>query len=100
MLRTLDRYLMREIAMPFAIALVVSTFILQIPPILREGEALVARGVPLAVVARLLLTLLPQALSLTIPMAVLGGILIGFGRLAGGSRVRGACRRAASAWPA
>ncbi len=83
MLRTLDRYLMREIAMPFAIALVVSTFILQIPPILREGEALVARGVPLAVVARLLFTLLPQALSLTIPMAVLGGILIGFGRLAG-----------------
>ncbi len=83
MLRTIDRYLMREIAMPFAIALVVSTFILQIPPILREGEALVARGVPLAVVARLLLTLLPQALSLTIPMAVLGGILIGFGRLAG-----------------
>ncbi len=68
--------------MPFAIALVVSTFILQIPPILREGEALVARGVPLAVVAELLFSLLPQALSLTIPMAVLGGILIGFGRLA------------------
>ncbi len=83
MLRTLDRYLIREIAMPFAIALVLSTFILQIPPILREGEALVARGVPLAIVARLLINLLPQALSLTIPMAVLGGILIGFGRLSG-----------------
>ena len=29
----------------------------------------------------LLVTLLPQALSLTIPMALLLGILIGFGRL-------------------
>jgi len=59
-LKTIDRYLIREIAMPFAIALVLSTFILQIPPILREGEALVARGVPLTIVARLLINLLPQ----------------------------------------
>ena len=59
----------------------VFTFVLLIPPILREGESLIAKGVPFGIVAHALLTLLPQALSLTIPMGLLLGILIGLGRL-------------------
>ena len=81
MLRTLDRYLIREIVVPFAIALLVFTFMLQIPVLIREAEALVARGVGWSVIARLLLLLLPSALTLSIPIAVLFGILLGFGRL-------------------
>ena len=81
LLKTLDRYLIREIAVPFVIALLVFTFMLQIPVLIREAEALVARGVGWAVIARVLLLLLPSALSLSIPIAVLFGILIGFGRL-------------------
>src|SRR6266850_2071841 len=80
MSRILDRYLIREILLPLFLALVVLTFVLEIPPILREAEALIAKGVAWAVVARVLLTLLPQALCVTIPMAVLLGILIGLGR--------------------
>jgi LPS export ABC transporter permease LptG/LPS export ABC transporter permease LptF len=80
-LRILDRYLIREVVLPSLIALLVLTFVLEIPPILREGEQLIAKGVELATVAHVLLTLLPQALGLTIPMAVLLGLLIGFGRL-------------------
>ena len=81
MFRTLDRYLIREIAVPFVIALVVLTFVLEIPPILRQAETLVAQGVAWPTILRVLVLLLPQALSLTIPMAVLLGILVGFGRL-------------------
>lgn len=81
MLSILDRYLIREIALPFVLGLVVLTFVLEIPPILREAEALIAKGVEWGVVFRVLLTLLPQALSLTIPMAALLGILVGFGRI-------------------
>lgn len=81
MLKILDRYLIREIALPFLLGLVVLTFVLEIPPLLREAEALVAKGVEWRVVLRVLLTLLPQALALTIPMAVLLGILVGFGRV-------------------
>ncbi len=81
MLKILDRYLIREIALPFLLGLVVLTFVLEIPPLLREAEALVAKGVEWSVVLRVLLTLLPQALALTIPMAVLLGILVGFGRV-------------------
>jgi LPS export ABC transporter permease LptF/LPS export ABC transporter permease LptG len=80
-MRTLDRYLLREIAAPFVITLLVLTFILEIPVIIREAEALVARGVAWSIILRVLLTLLPQALSLTIPMAVLIGTLVAFGRL-------------------
>src|SRR3954462_12707903 len=81
MFRTLDRYLVREIALPFVIGLTTLTFLLELPPILVRGEELIARGVEWTIVARVLLTLLPQALCLTIPMAVLLGILVGFGRL-------------------
>lgn len=79
--KILDRYLIREITPPFLLALVVLTFVLEIPPILLQAEQLVAKGVEWSVVLRVLLTLLPQALSLTIPMAVLLGVLIGLGRL-------------------
>ena len=83
MIRILDRYLIREIALPFCLGLVLLTFVLEIPPILRDAEALIAKGVEWNVIFRVLLTLLPQALALTIPMAVLLGILIGFGRVSG-----------------
>lgn len=81
MLRILDRYLVREVVLPFALALTVLTFILVLPPILTAGEEFIAKGVEWTVVARAMATLLPSSLSLTIPMAVLIGILVGFGRL-------------------
>ena len=79
MLRILDRYLVREIALPFFMGLTVLTFILVLPPILVAGEEFISKGVEWSIVARAMATLLPQALSLTIPMAVLLGILVGFG---------------------
>ncbi|MGE5246335.1 MAG: LptF/LptG family permease [Betaproteobacteria bacterium] len=81
MLKILDRYLIREILVPLFLGLVVFTFILEIPPILQQGEQLIARGVRWSIVVHVLLTLLPQALAVTIPMAVLIGILIGLGRI-------------------
>lgn len=81
MLRILDRYLLREVVLPFVLGLTVLTFLLELPPILQLGEDFISRGVEWAIVARVLITLLPQALCLTIPMAVLLGILLGLGRL-------------------
>jgi LPS export ABC transporter permease LptG/LPS export ABC transporter permease LptF len=76
-----DRYLVREILLPFFLALLVLTFILLMPPILENAQQLIAKGVELKTVARILVTLMPQALSVTIPMALLYGILMGLGRL-------------------
>jgi lipopolysaccharide export LptBFGC system permease protein LptF len=36
MLRTLDRYVIRETIPPFLLSLLVFTFILEIPPIMRD----------------------------------------------------------------
>ncbi len=80
-MRILDRYIVREILPPFVIALVVFTFVLIIPFIIEMAEQLIAKGVPWLTLLRLMATLLPQALGLTIPMALLIAILVAFGRL-------------------
>ena len=83
MLRILDRYVLRELMAPFGLSLLLLTFALEIPPILQYGEALIAEGASWGVVIRVLATLIPQALGITIPMALLIGILITLGRLSG-----------------
>src|SRR5207253_4324744 len=57
-----DRYLIREILPPLLIALVGLTFALMMPPILKDGEQLVAKGVAWTTILRALLTLTPSAL--------------------------------------
>ena len=42
---------------------------------------MIAKGVPAGTILQLTVTLLPQALALTIPMALLIGLLVGLGRL-------------------
>jgi LPS export ABC transporter permease LptG/LPS export ABC transporter permease LptF len=81
MIRTIDRYLIRETLSPFLLALVVFTFILQIPPVMEEAKKLLEKGVDAFTILRILATLLPQALGITIPVALLVGLLISLGRL-------------------
>src|SRR5206468_12044331 len=77
----LDRYLVREILLPFFLSLLLLTFVLMMPPIMQNAEQLIAKGVGWPIIVRVLLTLVPQALGITIPMALLLGVLIGLGRL-------------------
>jgi len=79
--RIIDRYVVREVLPPFLLALLVFTFVLIIPFIIELAEQLIAKGVPTATILRVAATLLPQALALTIPMAMLIGLLVGLGRL-------------------
>jgi LPS export ABC transporter permease LptG/LPS export ABC transporter permease LptF len=83
MLRILDRYVLRELAVPFTLALLLLTFAVEIPTILEYGETLIAEGVSWDIVVRVLATLIPSALGVTIPMALLLAILIALGRLSG-----------------
>jgi LPS export ABC transporter permease LptG/LPS export ABC transporter permease LptF len=80
---TIDRYVFKEILPPFFLALLIFTFLLVMPPVMEYLENLLAKGVTWGTAARILWTLLPQALGLTIPMAVLVGVLIGLGRMSG-----------------
>ena len=80
---TLDRYVFKEILPPFFLGLLIFTFLLVLPPVMDHLENLLAKGVGWGTAVRILWTLLPQALGLTIPMAVLVGILVGLGRMSG-----------------
>src|SRR5688572_1104470 len=80
-MRIIDRYVIREVLWPFVIGLLVFTFLLIIPYLIRLAEDLIAKGVSGTVILQLMIMLLPQALSLTIPMSLLIGLLVAFGRL-------------------
>ena len=81
MLRITDRYILREVIPPFGLGLLVFTFLLMIPPIMEVAEELIAKGVDAITIVKIMVTLLPQGLGITIPMALLLGILMGLGRM-------------------
>ncbi len=83
MLRTIDRYIIRETLPMVFLSLLVLTFVLMIPPIMGQAQELLAKGVDFATVATLMGLLIPQGLGVTIPMALLMGLLMGLGRLSG-----------------
>jgi lipopolysaccharide export system permease protein len=84
---TINRYILREIFVPFALGLAVFTFILLIARILKLVEMIVNRGVPLLQVLKLFSYILPGFLEVTVPMALLLGVLIAFGRLSSDSEI-------------
>jgi LPS export ABC transporter permease LptG/LPS export ABC transporter permease LptF len=81
MLRILDRYVIREVVPPFFMALALFTFILVVDPLMNEVQRLIEKGVDAVTILRILATLMPSALGVTIPVATLVGLLIGLGRL-------------------
>jgi lipopolysaccharide export system permease protein len=84
---TINRYILREIAVPFGLGLAVFTLILVIARILKLVEMVVNRGVPLLEVLKLFSYILPAFLEVTVPMALLLGVLTAFGRLSSDSEL-------------
>ena len=76
-----DRYVVRQVLMPFLLGLLIFTFIFIIQPLLDYAEKLVAQGASLELVIGLISLLVPQALAITIPMSLLLALLMAFGRL-------------------
>src|SRR5688572_6989254 len=79
--RTLDRYVIRQLLMPFGIGLLVFTFLFIIPVFMRYAEGYIAKGAPMSAVVQVIVALLPMSLGLTIPMSLLMALLVAFGRL-------------------
>lgn len=86
-MKIIHRYIFREIAAPFLLGLSVFTFVLLIARLLKLTELVVNRGLPAAIILRLLSYILPAFLELTVPMAMLLAILVAFGRLSADSEI-------------
>lgn len=80
-MRILDRYVIRQVVMPFSLGLLVFTFLFIIPELMRYAEEYISKGAPTQVIIRLVIALVPMAMGLTIPMSLLLGLLVTFGRL-------------------
>ena len=79
----ISRYVVREVILPFCLTLLVFTFLMLLPPIMNQAEELIRIGVDARQIAEMLLLLVPQSLGVTIPMALLVGVLMALGRLSG-----------------
>jgi lipopolysaccharide export system permease protein len=82
MRRTLHFYLFREILAPFLGALLFLTQLFVVMQLLAQADVIFGAGVPLLVVGKVVLYLLPAMLSYVLPVSFLLGILVGLGRLA------------------
>ncbi|MGD2114755.1 MAG: LPS export ABC transporter permease LptF, partial [Acidobacteriota bacterium] len=86
-MRLLDRYLIREIIPPLGLSFLVYTFILLLDKLFDSAEMIIRRGLPVSTVGELLVLALPNMLVLTIPMALLLGVLLAVGRLSADSEI-------------
>jgi LPS export ABC transporter permease LptF/LPS export ABC transporter permease LptG len=86
-MRILTRYILREVASHAVIGAAIFTFVLFTRDLGRILELVVRASAPLPSVAEIFLYTVPLALTYTIPMSVLVGILIGLSRLAADSEI-------------
>jgi LPS export ABC transporter permease LptG/LPS export ABC transporter permease LptF len=83
MFKILDRYMIKDLAPSFALAVGVLTFFLVIDRVYQLTDLVITKSVPFHFVLGLLLFMLPGVLTLTVPMALLVSVLLVGGRLAG-----------------
>jgi lipopolysaccharide export system permease protein len=87
MKRTTFLYIFKEVFYVFLIGMLVFTIILLMDKILKLIELIVARGASLMLILQVLLYIAPSFLVFTIPMAVLVGTLLSFGRLSSDNEI-------------
>jgi LPS export ABC transporter permease LptG/LPS export ABC transporter permease LptF len=85
--RILTRYILKEIGSHAIIGVALFTFIIFMRDMGRLLELIVRNSAPLPSVAEIFLFTLPATFTITIPMGVLVGILVGLSRMAADSEV-------------
>ncbi len=84
-MRILTRYILKEIASHAVIGIALFTFVIFMRDLGRLLELVVRNSAPLPSVAEIFLFTLPTTFTITLPMGVLVGILVGLSRLAADS---------------
>ncbi|MEA3470677.1 MAG: LptF/LptG family permease, partial [Thermodesulfobacteriota bacterium] len=87
MYKTINRYILREISLPFFMILFILTFVLLMGKILQLMDLMINKGVSLVAIVKLISYLMPSFFIITIPISLLIAILIGLGRLSGDNEI-------------
>ena len=85
--KIIHRYLLREIALPFSLILLILTFVLLMGKALQIMDLMVNKGVSIFDVVQLIAFLMPSLLVYTIPISLLIAILISVGRLSSDNEI-------------
>ena len=80
-MKILNRYLLKEVAISFLLALGLIILVLLLNDIFYLTDIFISKKVPLGIVLRVLFLLLPSILALAIPLAFLAGLLGGLTHL-------------------
>jgi len=80
-MRILRAYVLREHAAPFFVTMGGLTAVLLVGNLIKFAELVIAKGVSIVDIMRLMLYLIPYMLSFTVPMACLIAMVLAFGRL-------------------
>ena len=86
-MRILTRYILREVLSHAVIGIALFTFVIFMRDVSRILELVVRNSAPIPSVAEIFFLTLPTAFTVTIPMGVLVGILIGLSRMAADSEI-------------
>lgn len=86
-MRILTRYILNEVLTHAFLGGILFTFVLLMPNLPSLMELIVRNSASLGMVAEIFVLMLPNMLTVTIPMAVLVGILLGLSRLAADSEI-------------
>ena len=86
-MRILDRYIVLEVIRHALLGLIIFTFVLFVPKLVRLMELFVRHSGSGSQIGVLFLCIVPNILVFTIPMAVLIGVLLGLGRMSMDSEI-------------
>ncbi len=84
-MKIIHKYIMAEIYAPYLIGLFTFSLVILIQRFSRLADLIVAKGVPAHLVGRLILSLFPSFLEITLPSTLLLAVLLAMGRLAADS---------------
>src|SRR5271154_2628457 len=86
-MRLLDRYIAREVIRHAFLGLLIFTFVLFIPQLVKLMQIFVRHSGSTTQIITLFLSVVPSVLVFTLPMAVLIGVLLGLGRMSMDSEI-------------
>jgi len=79
-MRILRNYILKEFFHAFFLSIIVFTFVLLVGNIIKLADLVINKGVDILSVLKLFFYLIPWLLSFTLPIAVLTGVILTFGR--------------------
>ncbi len=85
--RTINRYLLRQHLAPLGFALTALTSLMLIQQVAKQLSSLLGKGLPTGVIIEVFVLSLPFIIAVTLPMAVLVAVLHVFTRLAGDNEI-------------